>query len=127
LVSHRRRLIRQRTQARNRLQSLLHRHNLNPPEGELFAPAQREWWQQLKLQPMEQLLVNVRLLDWARPDLARLTEYAEFASRMLGAPIPPGMPVVGRDAFRTSTGVHASAIAKAGGAIDYEACFAHAA
>lgn len=64
--------------------------------------------------PMEQLLVNVRLLDWARPDLARLTDYAEFASRMLGVPIPPGMPVVGRDAFRTSTGVHASAIAKAG-------------
>ena len=39
LVSHRRRLIRQRTQARNRLHSLLHRHNTSPPEGELFAPA----------------------------------------------------------------------------------------
>jgi isopropylmalate/homocitrate/citramalate synthase len=64
--------------------------------------------------PMEQLVVNAHLLGWARPDLSRLTLYAESASRMLGVAIPPGMPVVGRDAFRTSTGVHASAIFKAG-------------
>jgi isopropylmalate/homocitrate/citramalate synthase len=63
--------------------------------------------------PMEQLLVNARLLGWAQPDLARLMEYARHASNVLGVPIPPGMPLVGRDAFRTSTGVHASAIAKA--------------
>jgi 2-isopropylmalate synthase len=64
--------------------------------------------------PMEQLLVNARLLGWATPDLLRLTEYTEHASRMVGVPIPPGAPVVGRDAFRTTTGVHASAIIKAG-------------
>jgi len=64
--------------------------------------------------PMEQLVVNAHLLGWARPDLSRLTLYAERASRMLGVPIPPGTPVVGHDAFRTATGVHASAIAKAG-------------
>jgi 2-isopropylmalate synthase len=63
---------------------------------------------------MEQLLVNARLLGWAQPDLSRLMEYAEHASGMVGVPIPPGMPVVGGDAFRTSTGVHASAIVKAG-------------
>jgi len=57
LVSHRRRLIRQRTQARNRLHSVLHRHNIAPPEGDLFAAAQRPWWRQLPLQPLEQLLV----------------------------------------------------------------------
>jgi 2-isopropylmalate synthase len=32
---------------------------------------------------------------------------------MTGVEIPPGAPIVGRDAFRTSTGVHASAILKA--------------
>ena len=64
--------------------------------------------------PMEQLLVNARLLGWDRPDLSRLMDYAENASRMLDVPIAPGTPIVGRDAFRTSTGVHASAIAKAG-------------
>jgi 2-isopropylmalate synthase len=63
--------------------------------------------------PMEQLLVNAHLLGWARPDLSQVMEYSEHASRVLGVPIPPGMPVVGRDAFRTSTGVHASAILKA--------------
>ena len=34
---------------RNRLQSLLHRHNLTPPEGELFTVAHHTWWQQLTL------------------------------------------------------------------------------
>jgi transposase len=69
LVSHRQRLIRQRTQARNRLQSLLHRHNLMPPEGELFGTAQREWWQHLDLEPMEGLLVtqDLQLLDAVAP------------------------------------------------------------
>ena len=64
--------------------------------------------------PMELLLVNARLLGWATPDLSHLMEYAEHASRVVGLAIPPGAPVVGRDAFRTSTGVHASALVKAG-------------
>ncbi len=63
--------------------------------------------------PMEQLLVNARLLGWARPDLSRLMAYAEHASRIAGIRIPPGAPVVGGDAFRTTTGVHAAAILKA--------------
>jgi transposase len=69
LLSHRRRLIRQRTQARNRLHSVLHRHNLTPPEGELFAAAQRDWWLHLDLLPMEQLLVtqDLQLLDAVAP------------------------------------------------------------
>jgi transposase len=56
-VSHRRRLIGQRTQARHRLHRLLHRHNLTPPAGELFAAAQRDGWQPLALQPLEHVLV----------------------------------------------------------------------
>jgi isopropylmalate/homocitrate/citramalate synthase len=64
--------------------------------------------------PMEQLLVNARLLGWAKPDLSRLMDYARHASQITGVPIAPGAPVVGRDAFRTSTGVHAAAIVKAG-------------
>jgi isopropylmalate/homocitrate/citramalate synthase len=63
--------------------------------------------------PMEQMLVNARLLGWAQPDLSRLMDYAKHASEMTGLPIAAGAPVVGRDAFRTSTGVHASAIVKA--------------
>lgn len=63
--------------------------------------------------PMEQLLVNARLLGWATPDLTRLMEYVSVASELFGVEIPPGAPVVGSDAFRTSTGVHAAAILKA--------------
>lgn len=43
LVAHRRRLLDQRTQARNRLQSLLQRHNIAPPEQPLVADGQRLW------------------------------------------------------------------------------------
>jgi isopropylmalate/homocitrate/citramalate synthase len=34
-------------------------------------------------------------------------------SEATGVPIPPNYPVVGRDAFRTATGVHAAAVIKA--------------
>lgn len=69
LVAQRQRLIRQRTQARNRLTSVLQRHNLLPPEGDPFAPEQRSWWQTLSLQPAEQLLVaqDLQVLDQAAP------------------------------------------------------------
>lgn len=62
---------------------------------------------------MEQLLVNLKLLQWRNYDLAGLPEYVAAAGRLLGRDIPPGAPVVGSDAFRTSTGVHAAAILKA--------------
>ena len=62
---------------------------------------------------MEEVLVNLRLLGLRGGDLAALPEYAQRASAALGIPIPAGQPIVGRDAFRTATGVHASAIVKA--------------
>lgn len=76
LVSHRQRLIRQRTQARNRLHSVLHRHNLTPPDGELFAPAHRAWWMQLALQPLEKLLVSqdLQLLNSIAPLLEQVEQ-----------------------------------------------------
>jgi len=69
LVSHRQRLIRQRTQARNRLHSVLQRHNLSCPKGELFGTAQRDWWSTLKLEPLEKLLVtqDLQILDHLGP------------------------------------------------------------
>jgi transposase len=76
LVSHRHRLIRQRTQARNRLHSVLQRHNLTPPAGEPFAAAHRAWWEQLSLEPLEKLLVtqNLQLLDALEPLLAQVEQ-----------------------------------------------------
>ena len=63
--------------------------------------------------PMEQLLINCRLLGWTSPDLRLLMEYVACASQILGIEVPSGAAIVGRDAFRTSTGVHAAAVIKA--------------
>jgi 2-isopropylmalate synthase len=62
---------------------------------------------------MDQLLVNLRLLGWIDNDLTALAEYCRCVSEATGVAIPPNYPVVGRDAFRTGTGVHAAAVIKA--------------
>ena len=63
--------------------------------------------------PMEVMLVNLRLVGLIDRDLSQLKRYCETVARATGIPIPPNYPVVGRDAFRTATGVHAAAIIKA--------------
>jgi isopropylmalate/homocitrate/citramalate synthase len=63
--------------------------------------------------PMDQLLVNMQLLGWIDRDLSRLREYCLLVAETTGVPLPDNYPVVGRDAFRTGTGVHAAAIIKA--------------
>jgi isopropylmalate/homocitrate/citramalate synthase len=63
--------------------------------------------------PMDLLLVNLVLMGYARRDLSRLTEYCRVVSETCGVPIPDNYPVIGRDAFRTATGVHAAAVVKA--------------
>ena len=63
--------------------------------------------------PMDQVLVNLKLLGAIDHDLLKLKEYCEVASRACQVTIPPGYPVFGSDAFRTATGVHAAAVIKA--------------
>jgi 2-isopropylmalate synthase len=63
--------------------------------------------------PMDQVLVNLKLLGAIDNDLIKLKEYCEIASRACKVPIPAGYPVFGSDAFRTATGVHAAAVIKA--------------
>jgi 2-isopropylmalate synthase len=62
--------------------------------------------------PLDQLLVNLKLLGWISNDLSRLREYCETAARICGWTVPYNYPVFGRDAFRTATGVHAAAVIK---------------
>ncbi len=62
--------------------------------------------------PMDQLLVNLKLMGWIDNDLTRLGEYCEVASSACDWTIPFNYPVFGRDAFRTATGVHAAAVIK---------------
>jgi transposase len=72
LLSHRRRLVSLQTTAKNRLQSVLHRLNVRPPEGDLFAQKQREWWDRLDLSATERLRVDqdIATLDHIVPQIA---------------------------------------------------------
>jgi 2-isopropylmalate synthase len=65
---------------------------------------------------MDLMLVNLKLMGvepWASQDLTKLKDYCEAVSKATGVPIPRNYPVVGGDAFRTATGVHAAAVIKA--------------
>jgi 2-isopropylmalate synthase len=63
--------------------------------------------------PLELLVANLALLGGREPDAARLRAYAEHFASALGITIPENHPLVGANAFRTATGVHAAAIVKA--------------
>ncbi len=63
--------------------------------------------------PMELMVVNLRLMDVIHQDLSQLKEYCEKVAKATHTSIPPNYPVVGHDAFRTATGVHAAALVKA--------------
>jgi isopropylmalate/homocitrate/citramalate synthase len=65
---------------------------------------------------MDQMLVNLKLMGihpWADQDLTKLKTYCQAVSKATGVPIPVNYPVLGDDAFRTATGVHAAAVIKA--------------
>lgn len=63
---------------------------------------------------LELILLNLKLLgDLRDRDLSKLALLCQVVSRATRFPIPVNYPVVGQDAFRTGTGVHAAAIIKA--------------
>jgi 2-isopropylmalate synthase len=63
---------------------------------------------------MELILLNLKLLGLLESqDLTHLLEYCNVAAQGVGWQVPINYPLVGRDAFRTATGVHAAAIIKA--------------
>jgi 2-isopropylmalate synthase len=63
--------------------------------------------------PMELLLLNLKLLGLRDGDHSPLVTYCTTAAEAVGWDIPINYPLMGRDAFRTATGVHAAAIIKA--------------
>lgn len=62
LIAHRRRLVSQQTQSKNRLQSVLHRNHMVPPQGKLYHPDNRTWWLELTLSPGDKLRVRQELV-----------------------------------------------------------------
>lgn len=63
--------------------------------------------------PIDQTLVNLKLMGVIDNDLTLLDEYVKKANEYIEVPLPHNYPVFGRDAFETGTGVHASAVIKA--------------
>jgi 2-isopropylmalate synthase len=64
--------------------------------------------------PMELILVNLKLAGLLEDqDLRGIIDYCALAASIVGWTVPFNYPVIGRDAFRTATGVHASIILKA--------------
>jgi 2-isopropylmalate synthase len=59
------------------------------------------------------LLANLVMMGHIDRDLRALPAYCEAVSRACDVPIPVNYPIVGADAFRTATGVHAAAVVKA--------------
>src|SRR6476620_6893670 len=62
--------------------------------------------------PMDQLLVNLKLMGWIDNDLTKLREYCDKAAEACHWTVPLNYPVFGKDASRTATGVHAAAVIK---------------
>ena len=62
---------------------------------------------------LDQLMINLHLMGFPKGDLSDLPALAELVAELCGMDIPANYPVLGRDAFRTGTGIHAAAIVKA--------------
>jgi 2-isopropylmalate synthase len=62
---------------------------------------------------MDLLLVNLAMMGYIDRDLTGLGAYCQAVADACHVRIPPNYPVVGADAFRTATGVHAAAVVKA--------------
>jgi 2-isopropylmalate synthase len=63
--------------------------------------------------PIDALMVNFKLMGVFDQDLRKLPAYARLVSSACRVSVPDNYPILGRDAFRTQTGVHADAIVKA--------------
>lgn len=88
IIAHRNRLVSQRTAAKNRMHSVLHRHNLLPPQGDPFSADNQSWWDALKLPASEKLrlkqdmsIINYLcpLIDETEDELKRLSTSPHWA------------------------------------------------
>ena len=84
LVAHRRKMVKLASIAKCRLHALLHRHDLELPEGwEPFSEEMRVWWEHLKVSPLEKhcLTSDLATLDFAKSQV----EFIENAIKEIAA------------------------------------------
>jgi transposase len=77
LAGQRHKMIRLKTQAKNRLQGVLHRYSLPLPEGPLFEQDQRTWWNQLPISQLEHFRIQSDLatLDFAKEQIKQIEDH----------------------------------------------------
>ncbi len=63
--------------------------------------------------PIDLLMVNLVMMGYRDNDLTGLPAYVQAVAKACDVRIAPNYPVLGADAFRTATGVHAAAVVKA--------------
>jgi transposase len=84
LVGQRDKMIRLKTQVKNRLQGVLHRYSMQLPEGPLFDAARLEWWKALPVSKLEKIRIQSDLaaLNFAQDQIQQLeTHFAEWAAQ----------------------------------------------
>jgi 2-isopropylmalate synthase len=62
---------------------------------------------------IDQIIVNLKLMGAYHHDVTHLVQYCRLVAEATKVEVPVNYPLVGRDAFRTATGVHAAAVIKA--------------
>jgi transposase len=79
LVAQRKKMTGLATQAKNRLQAVLQRHHLLPPEGNPFHESQQDWWLALPVGTLEKVnvLSDLETLRFAQTQQFRLTSMME--------------------------------------------------
>ena len=81
MISYRNRLVKTSTMIRNRLQSLIHRHNLILPKGALTDQA---WWEAQRLSPLEKIQIRQELSMLEELSQHKGEVDAELARQSLG-------------------------------------------
>lgn len=99
LIAQRWKMVRLATQAKCRLQSVLHKYHLEaPPKSDPYTPQMRDWWEALPLEPLEQFRLQSDLdtVAFARQQLERLEQcLAYYAARDERVPLLVQIPGIG--------------------------------
>ena len=83
MISYRNRLVKMGTMVRNRLHSLLHRHNILLPKGRLLDAT---WWQEQKMSTLERMQIQQELAMLEELDRHKSEVDAELGRQCLGEP-----------------------------------------
>lgn len=103
MISYRWRLVKLSTAIQNRMHSLLHRHNIQAPQGKVDTGENREWWEQLKLSELENLrlkqeiktlrLVREQIVEVER-ELGRLSTSERWGDQAVYLIQIPGVGII---------------------------------